>query len=624
MRGFFCLVLLAGLGLLLWIAGSGHEEDVRATGETGSERRSATEPRPGLEGRAQENGPSSIPERQDAPELREGSAVAGARRELRGTVVVTDAEGTKHTQVDGSFIADVRVGDATLAVPVPVRGGAWSIDFAEVGVMHVRDLKLGDRMACATREAIPVVAGAPVTLEAWWPRPSVLRVFDVETRKPLLGLHLVLADRFADPRMHPSEGWERRVRTTEGASPLQLPDVDGTATWFVRSAGYAWQRVAVDHRVGGSHEVGLTPSGDVRFNLAGNLPHPGTWLVLWRDMGEPEPSRAAEIRLRASDAVTLQGLRPGAYRATLSLGRRGKAWLNKSFAIEGRSMTETTLDLSTQPAALQELVPLRGTLRSTMRPLPVSLTLTLIPVEPADRDRVVRIPTHKLQAVEDAPGVLSWDAGRVAAGTWRVRVDPIGLAQEVVVRRGEGARVDIDIPALHRLYVRAVDAHSEQPLTDASIVLQVIGPNRGGQRSLRFMPKERAWSAWVPAGNARLLASDPRYRDARIDLVVDGTTGPVRVGLERAEGVILSFVREDAQVPIDSAPDCWLVDAQGHRHTDLYYDRERQRIFQRAPGPGRFELHVAAGRNTKEVPIQTFELKEREFREHTVRLQAED
>ncbi len=623
-RLLLAALLLACLGVAAFVAFSAG--DVAPEGGGNGTTTSDENPNaPMLEG-APSTGAAPTPARDVDPTRTDAESNGGI---LRGMLVVRDAEGEAHTQESGTFTIDVRTRAGRFESFVRVEKGRFSVEASQPLGIDVADLKIGGRMACATWEEIPVTPGEDVLVEAWWPLPSVLHVEDEETGRPMTGLTLVQADRFDDTRLHPSEGWQERLVAEDLDSPVTLPDRDGTPTWYVRAAGYAWGHVAVDHRVGGEHRVALRRGGDLEVHFSGALPGKNAWLVA-RDRSAAR-DRAEwdhlEFRLAGHEPVIIEGLPPGPYWIRALGGRyRGNRVATPELAearIEVRSGERSSITLELAPSPDVRTVPLSGVLRTHARRGPTPLFLWVTTEDPAAPRRMIIIEAKQLKADPKQPGFLRWSAGEITTGTWTVTVMPVAVSATFEVGNDGLEDAVVAVPEICELRVKVVDARDDAITTGIEVDF-TRGAKMRSRGSFAWDPEQAVWIAHVPVGKLRVEAAGPLFREAERELTASSGSNELTLLLEHTESVTLRFREGETVVPIDKIRYPQLYDEDGEDQTDLWFDRGSQQLHVRAPGPGRYRLVVPTPDGYRKIPDRSLDLARGQHLELTIQLKRRD
>src|SRR5262249_22736434 len=163
-------------------------------------------------------------------------------------------------------------------------------------------------------ERIPLPADGTLALRARWPPASIVHVRERTSGRELDPVLAVQANDWRDDAFaHPPPGAEPKDL---GPSPVQLGELEGgvqTATFFVRSPGFAWGKVQIDAALGGERFVELGPCGDVEVVLAGHASDPNTRLRLRAGAGVPVVDAAIDAD---ATAIQIDALPLDKYRVT--------------------------------------------------------------------------------------------------------------------------------------------------------------------------------------------------------------------------------------------------------------------------------------------------------------------
>ncbi len=387
---------------------------------------------------------------------------------IQGSVVLADD--ARRAPEFGTFTLYLNYAQGPTPIEVDVKRGRWSIqvrgDFADIAVGRMR---LEDRVAHCDREFDKLPATHWLDLEAHWVNRDVLHVVSKSSGVEFTrGIELVASENLVYP-----ERTDWRVGR-DLASPIELPEFDEHSivpdrwrahrSWWVRVAGYAWQRVDVDHAKGGTWTAELETGGDVLVTLSAN--EKKTDLALRLEHGV-EIGRAASSLSTSTEPYVIESLAPGSYRIVVErfvAGATAELASRDAIVVAGK-ITELAFDLS-KIAPTGNLMPLFGTLR-----VPSAWNSSGFAFELERLDgfqlRYQAIDTPDLVRVD---GELSrWTAGVVPAGRYMAFIkpflvsfvfdyDPVGASDFALV-----------VPPPADVCVKLVDRRSHRQVTDENL-----------------------------------------------------------------------------------------------------------------------------------------------------------
>ena len=298
-------------------------------------------PAAGETGRAD---PNTEREEVAAPET-----AAPAPRLVRGRVVLVDDAGGRFAQEDGSLGLTLRTGDVTTLRQVRVRRGSFETTVAAgVGAVEVRPSRIAGRRCFPSRRSPSVPGDGMWMVELRCSTLRFLRVRDARTGADLTGIDFVTAHGERFPVEHPGavDGSDVVARATRSPVPLTgfLDPIQGRWDGFVRSPGYAWQRVTANPNADRDTEVELVQGGDLRVRRIGPAPAVTTYLRL-RRRGEAEIYAESAPR----DRVEFRHVEVGEYEVSIEIFRDGTVVLAEDEAtVRAGVTTEVVLTDITQ------------------------------------------------------------------------------------------------------------------------------------------------------------------------------------------------------------------------------------------------------------------------------------
>ena len=441
---------------------------------------------------------------------------------LEGTLSVADERGAEHSTESGSFELHATPLEPPASAPerhvVGVESGRWRFRAPLGSQLSVGPMQLGGRAAFpeTSRLDLPPRAAdgdsVAVALRARWAPLCRLRVVARAGGQDLSGIELVGGLGGARGRLvHPGEGGAPLAR--EATSPIQLPDLASTQTYWARAPGFAWGRITFDHREGGERTLALEPACELVVHLAGAVPDAGHLVRLYRsEGGEPE----YEGRFPAQGALHVQALAPGHAFVQLERGE----WVG---AVEPLATAEVVLAAgearSVTLAAPSGAAPLPAVALEGRLVLPGAwareaplLVLARLDAQGSPAGGEIVLETASMEAPQ--PGQLRWSAGLQTPGRWLAEVRPLQVRRLFELGAGGERELEIRVPEPAELRVSALDAATGEAVREGEVrwfVQPPPGLARWPQASIAA-PAGRA-SLVLPAGEVHVSVSAPGYTE---------------------------------------------------------------------------------------------------------------
>ena len=193
--------------------------------------------------------------------------------EVRGTIVVVDAEGAEYTETSGSMVPFFYEGsNGTGGDPVDVVAGHFELEMLPTLRLGFDQLMLDERAAfLEPDDVLDVMPGEDLELHARRPNTPVLRIVDVSSGVLVSPVEIV---RCSDWRVHANDHpgcySPSDVVSSEAPSPVRLT-VEECRPWngphridlWVRSPGYAWRGLGIDFLEDTERTLGLKPAAEL-------------------------------------------------------------------------------------------------------------------------------------------------------------------------------------------------------------------------------------------------------------------------------------------------------------------------------------------------------------------------
>ena len=434
---------------------------------------------------------------------------------LRGRVVVEDEFGNWMSResgtvdawlqcLDESVVLDVREGRfemecglGELDPDYVTEGGLAPVE--DLGILRIWYVRLGERCALPTLASFDIRASEETVIHCRWVRATRLSVVDRDTGRELGSVDIAL-DGSGDQPLAPRELERRLVVRGEPSPVFFTPTAEDliqtlSTEWWVGGAGYAWERVVMDHRNGGQRTVELARSGDLQITLLGERPTncqvtvaPRFGLDDGMTAGTLRPGRGLEpISLRADR------LEPGSWSVIVVSGGDAQMAELVRDVVEIVEGERVSLELELPAVGPRgTAVPLAGTLeipdpwwRAGALMLSVHFAgesphaPATVPENGARLTEQNRVNAKRLAAVEGRPGLRRWEGGRRLPGTYRARLGFVdgGTLWAETFQLGPGGDEDVRlvVPPPAELRVVLVDEATGRALLRGVASLEEAG-----------------------------------------------------------------------------------------------------------------------------------------------------
>jgi len=481
------------------------------------------------------------------PAAREESAAEASPLELRGTLVLIDAEGAEHPEEDGEFRI-LRSAPGEKPISVDVTAGKWQAAWpgpAFPTELHLMGIRAGEAEA-EVEGHLPVDASGEVVIRArWLPPAPVLEVVAKDTGAGLRGIKVVLGSIYIDAATskfmaaspHSGSLGPELTIVESSDSPLVLERAPGNTrrlqgrqSVWARAPGYAWGSTEIDFGLGGQHILTLEREATLEVTILSRTP-PGT----------DEDPAVLRIR-RAPESKELEDLEEiDKFLAEIASQAEAKQILDEQISsiretrerIEGGGCEgETVASVAPQypevtriegvpPGRFAVCVELGGSLADpvVLGSAPTVLrggetTRLVIPLadpEPMGHfEGTIEVPeiwgkvalsvhVELLDKAKVSPGqgwrhvevtavgrgVHAWSAGKVPPGRYQVLVHSFGLVEvfDVPPEGKRDALIRVGEPVEVR--VKVVDARTGEDIEDAGVTFSPVSPADGASVAMR-------------------------------------------------------------------------------------------------------------------------------------------
>jgi hypothetical protein len=477
---------------------------------------------------------------EEAAEVIEGPAegVVPERGEypVSGQFILTDCFRQEHAQLDGEFELVYKREGERLERSIPVEGGAFSFTVPDPSDFFVHDMKLADREI--TLQLEHELTGSHddqrLLLIAREQCEVRVEVLDAATRGHLSGVEVWSVGRLdsSAETVPKSSGLELVLR--DASSPVSLPEVDlswGTKrTYWVRSEGYAWAKVSVDHTRYSDQVVLLERGGALSVRVEGlesvTVGGSQTYLQLERTADEQQSFE----RLDSSFHHKWESVPPGAYRVSVVLGDRWVPPLSLGSAeVTVRASEDAQLVLPVDaPEVPAGPVAVNGVVRAHeyWRNKRIALVFYGTGETRGWEGIPQSLSLKEMKADLTDPDLLRWSTEVPCEGTWEVAVKGLSIHTNFSASLAHTPMVELTIPEPALISMQIRDAETEEALPGAQLFWKAAGSTSREEHvwaSLEFRPESGTHHITIPAGHVTF------------DIFCDGYVGQIK-GVEFAPG----------------------------------------------------------------------------------------
>lgn len=488
------------------------------------------------------------------------------RREypVSGQFILTDCFGQEHASLNGEFELIFKRDGERQTLAVPVDRGAFSFAVPDPSDFFVYEMKLADREVSLELEK--ELSGSHddqrLLLTARDQCEVRLDVLDAVTRRHLTGVE-IWGDGELDSsaKALPDIGGHELI-SGAGSSPVTLPEVDldwGTVrSYWVRSEGYAWARVNVDHTRTGDQVVLLKRGGALSVRVEGleGAMQGGvqTYLHLERFS---DGELLAHAPLESSLRHKWESVPSGPYRVSVNLG----AFWRESLSLGSAEVTLTasedaSLVIKVDPPNIPlGPVAVHGVVRAHEHWRQKGFSLAFYGIGETElwEGDVDSIAFKELKPDPTDPDLLRWSSELPREGTWQVAVRNLGVHTDFSASLAYTPLVELSIPEPSSLSIHVRDAETGAALP--SIGLWYEYSERTQHEGLvwpraEYNPESERHHLAIPAGRVSMRIYCEGYVGVNEEL--DLTPGPKELQYEFAPcgRVDVEFMEGSTTVPV--------------------------------------------------------------------------
>jgi len=502
-----------------------------------------------------------------AAEVIEGSTerVAPERRvyPVSGQFILTDCFGQEHAQLDGEFELVYKRDGERLERSIPVEGGVFSFTVPDPSDFFVHEMKLVGREI--TLQLEHELTGSHddqrLLLNARDQCEVRVEVLDAATRGHLSGVEVWYVGRLDSSAEAVPESRGLDLVLRDASSPVSLPEVDlsrgSKRSYWVRSEGYAWAKVSVDHTRYSDQVVLLERGGALSVRVEGlesvTMGGSRTHLQLERVADE---SSSLE-RLDTSFHHKWESVPPGAYRVSVVIGERWVPPLPLGTAeVTVRASEDAQLVLPVEaPMVPAGPVTVNGVVRTHKYWRDRGFSLAFYGTGETRRweGRLPSLGLKEMKADPTDPDLLRWSMELPCEGTWEVAVQWFSIHTNFSASLAHTPTVELSIPEPAFVSMQIRDAGTGAALPGAMLFWKATGSTGREEQvwaTLKYRPESGTHHVTIPAGHVTFdILSDGYVGQLKgIELV----PGPQELSfdLEPVGRVDLQFMEGGAVIPV--------------------------------------------------------------------------
>ncbi len=483
---------------------------------------------------------------------------------VSGHFILTDCFGREFTTLYGEFELITRLNGERRVQSVEMKRGEFAFTVPDPSDFFVHELKLANRESNLDleREVSGPHEDQRLVLTAREQCEVRLEVVDGMT-----GAHLSDLEVWSDEDLDSSaiavpvtESCELVERA--GSSPVFLPEVDldwGTIrTYWVRTEGYAWGKVSVDHTRSGDHRLRLHTAGALTVSIEGldrsRMGGVDTWLHLHRS---EDDGLIAYAQLTPSFVHRWDALTPGTYRISADLGFYWDEPLSLgSGEVDVVASAEASLIIeATPPEVPRGPVLVGGVVRAHEHWRDKGFSLGFHGLGETERwegnDRSLAF--SELKPDPSDPDLLRWSKEVPCEGTWQVSVGYIGVHTDFKASLLNTREVEVSIPDPAELSISVRDAATGHTLPSIGVWYEYLGKTPHKEivwPVLDYRPESGTHHMAMPAGRVNMRVYCQGYADIRGELDLAPGRHEFEYELEPRARVNLDFMEGSTGVPV--------------------------------------------------------------------------
>ncbi|MCH2106135.1 MAG: hypothetical protein MK291_05790 [Planctomycetes bacterium] len=452
---------------------------------------------------------------------------------VSGQFILTDCFGQEHAHLDGEFTLVYKRDGERLERAVPVEGGAFSFTVPDPSDFFVHDMELADREISLEleKELTGSLEDQRLLLTARDQCEVRLEVLDAETRGHLSSVEVwSVWDLDSSEKAVPwSADIEPSLRGV--SSPISLPEVDldwgSQRSYWVRSEGYAWAKVNVDHSRYSDQVVMLERGGTLGVQVEGLESETVGGSQIYLQLKRTGERSMTLERLGSSFQHEWESVPPGAYRVSVILGEPWASPLSLGTAeVTVRASEDAQVLFPVEaPEAPPGPVAVNGVVRAHEHWRDKGFALTFHASGETQRWEG-QPPTLRSQDMESDPtdpDLLRWSAELPCEGAWEVSVKWLNVHQAFTASLAHTPTLELTIQAPAQVSMQIRDAETDAVLPGAQLWWDAWGSKSRRVHvwaTLEFRPELGTHHITIPAG------------DKSFDILCDGYFGwPERVEL---------------------------------------------------------------------------------------------
>ena len=483
---------------------------------------------------------------------------------VSGHFILTDCFGQELTTLSGEFELITTLNGERRVQPVEMRRGTFAFTVPDPSDFFVHELKLADREISLDleRELTGPHEDQRLLLTARDQCEVRLEVVDGAT-----GVHLSSLEVWSEEDLDSSAIAVPVTESCElvelaGSSPVLLPEVDlgwgAIRTYWVRTEGYAWGKVSVDHTRPSDHRLRLHAAGALLVSVEGlersRMGGVDTWLTLRR---LEDDGLVAYAQLTPSFVHRWDALTPGTYRISADLGFYWDEPLSLgSGEVEVVASAEASLIIeATPPEVPRGPVLVGGVVRAHEHWRDKGFSLGFHGLGETERwegnDRSLAF--SELKPDPSDPDLLRWSKEVPCEGTWQVSVGYIGVHTDFKASLLNTREVEVSIPDPAELSISVRDAATGHTLPSIGVWYEYLGKTPHKEivwPVLDYRPESGTHHMAMPAGRVNMRVYCQGYADIRGELDLAPGRHEFEYELEPRARVNLDFMEGSTGVPV--------------------------------------------------------------------------
>lgn len=555
---------------------------------------------------------------------------------ISGTITVKDNLGKEYTRENGSFEVTFFTDRHGGYEEVTVKDGQWFLDIRpDVTRLFFGDarIQLGDRPATLAelKEFVPVPEDGFLALYAFWPENSILRVKAADSGLELGNIELVAGlDWPKSDDTHPGKYSPDKVLLSSGQSPIDLSGLDRDddyyepRIYYARSPGYAWNRIEINHDLGGERILTLERCGSAKITIAGCDPNSKACLR-FRPNAPNEMRPYLDLPLNKARFVTVDSLTPGEYNVSVEIG---KWWsfpqvlAKEMVLLRVGQCTHLTLTLEESPSMATGI--LNGTL---VIPKKWAFDRYYITVELLDTP-LGNTPDHQtlfqgdIKPIPDLEDTYAWSFGTVQAGRYKITFRKISYSKVIEVPADGATNFKFILPPPAKVIVRVIDRSTLLDIDMSQLHWYPDLPTKetGWSPCTVHSNDQKRFEFSAPLGKIEICTGgNLHYQHSSLMLDVQPGFNEATLEVDRAYLFQVTLMDGDTNIPWDNKWDVEVKQVDGDQ-TSIGYGFRDAIIRFKVPQPGKYRFSIPEIQGYDPIPEQEVFVEADKTVDHVIHL----